>query len=81
MITPPANVNDVPVPPDTMISIQLSAAEWNQVTAILQEGPFRIVAPLIGKIIAQARVALGQNPAGNGPLIKPPQGESHGVED
>jgi hypothetical protein len=70
-----------PVPPDTMISIQLTAAEWNQVTAILQEGPFRIVAPLIGKIHAQAMIAVGQNPLGNGPLIKPPQGERHGGED
>jgi hypothetical protein len=66
---------------ETPVSIRMTVAEWNQVIAILSEHPFRIVAPLIGKIHGQAMTAIGGTVA-DGPLIAPPQqGESHGMEN
>ena len=49
------------------VAICLSPFEWNQVVGVLGEGPYRIVRPLIDKIVAQA--ASQQQPppaAGNG---------------
>ncbi len=68
---------------ETPLSIRMTIAEWNQVIAVLSEHPFRIVAPLIGKIHGQAMTALGAAPTANGPLIQPPppQGEPHGLEN
>jgi hypothetical protein len=40
--------------PGDLIPVTLSAAEWNQVLAVLGEGPFRVVAPLITQIHGQA---------------------------
>lgn len=51
------------------ISVRLSAAEWNQVMAVLGEGPFRVVAPLLAKIRDQALAQDAPPPpmiAGNG---------------
>jgi hypothetical protein len=65
---------------ETPLSVRMTVAEWNQMIAILSEHPFRVVAPLIGKILDQAKTALGAPPA-DGPLIQPPQGEGHGLEN
>lgn len=67
------------------LSVTLTAAEWNQAIAILGEGPFRVVAPILGKIHAQAQAqgALGapaaavpdvsrETSAGNGAAIHGP---------
>ncbi len=45
--------------PGDLIPVTLNAAEWNQVLAVLGEGPFRVVAPLITKIHGQALKANG----------------------
>jgi len=37
------------------LAVTLTVAEWNQVLALLSEGLYRVVAPLIGKIHAQCR--------------------------
>jgi hypothetical protein len=64
---------------ETPVSVRMTVAEWNQVIGILSEHPFRVVAPLIGKIHGQAMTALGAQ--ADGPLIQPPQGEGHGLEN
>lgn len=46
------------------ITIRLTAEKWNQVLALLAEGPFRVAAPLISEIREQA-LAQGAAP-GNG---------------
>ena len=51
------------------VIIKLSPEKWNQVLALLAEGPFRIVAPLITEIREQALTQTGAAPpamAGNG---------------
>jgi hypothetical protein len=57
------------------VKVELPVAEWNQVIGLLAEHPFRVVAPIIGKIRAQAQAALNAaaQPAAlaNGPL--PPE--------
>jgi hypothetical protein len=53
-------VENVPIP------IEMTVAEWNQVLAALAEGPFRVVAPLIGKIREQATAAVAR--------LSPPEG-------
>jgi hypothetical protein len=45
-------------------AVTMTAGEWNQVLAILGEGPFRVVAPLIARIRDQ--VMAGAN-GGAGP--------------
>lgn len=45
--------------PTDQITVTLTATEWNQVLAQLAEGPFRIVAPLLGKIQQQATAQGG----------------------
>lgn len=46
------------------IAISLSPLEWNQVVGVLNEGPYRLVKPLIDKIVAQA--AASQQPPAHG---------------
>lgn len=46
-----------PFNPNDELNIRLTANEWNQVLGQLQEGPWKIVAPLIGKIQMQAAQA------------------------
>lgn len=36
------------------LTVTMTAAEWNQTMAILGEGPYRLVAPLLAKIQQQA---------------------------
>ena len=58
--------------PNDELKVTLTAAEWNNVMMVLNEGVYRIVAPLIGKINAQCQ---GQMPPEvgrpNGPDISP----------
>jgi hypothetical protein len=75
----PLNENDP-------LAITLTAAEWNQVLGLLQEGPYRIAAPLIAKIHKQGQAAGGEvldhEPAtnGTGQPLNPP-GETAHVPD
>jgi hypothetical protein len=58
-----------PIEPTTPISITLQAQEWNNVIAVLNDGPHRIVRQLIDKISEQAQAAAGQTgtqPLANG---------------
>jgi len=52
-----------PIDAATPISVTLTALEWNQVLSVVQEGPYRVVAPLIGKISEQAQAGAGLAPA------------------
>jgi hypothetical protein len=56
--------------PTDDVSVQMTAAEWNQVITILAEGPFRVVAPLIVKIQNHFR------PDGAAPLPTAADGEA-----
>lgn len=60
-------------------SVRLTAAEWNQLTAILAEGPFRIVAPLLAKIRdqAQAQDRAAQDRAAQDAAQHPPPPPAH----
>jgi hypothetical protein len=63
----------------TPVKIEMTINEWNQVLALLGEGPFRVVQPLIGKITQQAAAQLVGPPAPpQPPLI---EGEGHGLEN
>jgi hypothetical protein len=65
---------------DTVVSVGLTVAEWNQVLAQLSEGQFRLVAPLIGKIRDQAMKALSPPAAAAPPANGPSQEEAeHGL--
>lgn len=44
----------MPFKPSDELVMRFTASEWNQVIAQLQEGPYRLVAPLINKINIQA---------------------------
>lgn len=44
----------MPFKPSDELVMRFTAAEWNEVIAQLQEGPYRRVAPLINKINVQA---------------------------
>jgi hypothetical protein len=39
--------------PSEPVTIVLEAQQWNSVLALLQEGPFRVAAPLIDSIMRQ----------------------------
>jgi hypothetical protein len=43
------------MPAEIELSIRLTANEWNQVLAVLQDGAYRTVSPLIAKIMEQAQ--------------------------
>lgn len=60
------------------ISIRMTAAEWNQTIAVLGEGPYRIVAPLIAKIHQQG-MAQGAPSEGNGAAPPVIDGEARSV--
>jgi hypothetical protein len=44
-----------PLQPDQPISVTLEAQQWNVVLGALGEAPYRIAAPVIGKIIEQVQ--------------------------
>jgi hypothetical protein len=48
------------IPPQTPLSVTMTALQWNQVLQVLGEGPFRIVGPLINAIQHQC---MSQMPA------------------
>jgi hypothetical protein len=45
----------MPFQPTDELVMRLTVNEWNQVLSQLQEGPWKIVHPLIGKMQAQAQ--------------------------
>ena len=47
----------VPIDPKTPITVSLVAEEWNAVLDALSDGRFRVVGPLIQKIVEQAQGA------------------------
>lgn len=47
----------IPIDPKTPITVTLVAEEWNQVLDALSDGRFRVVGPLIQKIVEQAQGA------------------------
>jgi hypothetical protein len=49
--------------PNEPVTITLEAQQWNSVLALLQEGPFRVAAPLIDSIMRQG-ASQGQPPQG-----------------
>jgi hypothetical protein len=54
--------------PTDELAISLTIAEWNQILQILGEVPYRVVAPLIGKINEQAKAAT-MPAAASGPRV------------
>jgi hypothetical protein len=44
-----------PLQTDQPVAITLTALEWNAVLVALHEAPYRIAAPIIQKIVAQAQ--------------------------
>jgi hypothetical protein len=44
-----------PFQPTDPVPVTLQAQEWNTVIGALMDAPYRIAAPLIGKIVAQAQ--------------------------
>lgn len=46
-----------PIEATAPLSITLPAHQWNVVLGVLAEGPYRVVAPLIAEITAQAQHA------------------------
>jgi hypothetical protein len=57
-------------------AVTMTAGDWNQVLAILGEGPFRVVAPLIARIRDQVIAADGAEPV---PLSGSPPDETRDV--
>lgn len=53
----------MPFKPTDELTMRFTASEWNQVIAQLQEGPYRLVAPLINKINMQAAQQEAANAA------------------
>jgi len=67
----------VPLPDGrTRVKVEMTIDEWNQVLALLAEGPFRIVGPLIGQIREQAAGQIRQASPAPGPQI---EREEHGL--
>ena len=54
----------------TPIPVTLQAVQWNQVIALMTEGPYRVAAPLITEIAKQTQAYVGRLPMqrGNGEL-------------
>ena len=71
---PPLDDNDP-------LTITLTAREWNQVLAVMGEGRFNIVAPLIAKIHQQGHGAGGEIVSPNGTGHRAIEGESLHVPD
>lgn len=44
----------MPFKPSDELVMRFTASEWNQIIGQLQEGPYKIVAPLISKMNVQA---------------------------
>jgi hypothetical protein len=63
----------MPFSPNDELTMRFTVSEWNQVLAQLQEGPWKIVAPLINKINVQAAQHEKQSAGGytNGGMQTP----------
>ena len=46
----------MPFQPTDELTLKLTVAEWNQVIAQLNEGPYKTVAPIIQKVQMQAEI-------------------------
>ena len=57
--------------PHQLVSIQLSADNWNKVLKQLARGKHNKVAPLIGEIQQQAMAQQQDNQLGSGPKLEP----------
>jgi hypothetical protein len=57
--------------------IEMRIGDWNQIITLLTDHPYRVVAPLIGQIIEQAKPYLPPDPPGisNGPIPAPPEAD------
>src|SRR5215475_1542976 len=44
--------------PNQVVAVSLEAQQWNVVVGQLMEGPYKVMAPLIGSIIAQCSQAI-----------------------
>jgi hypothetical protein len=55
----------------TPIPVTLQAVQWNQVIALMTEGPYRVAAPLIQEVAKQTQAYVARLPAvqGNGALV------------
>jgi hypothetical protein len=65
----------------TPIPVTLQAVQWNQVIALMTEGPYRVAAPLIQEIAKQTQAYVGRLPAqrGNGELAIEASGDPNQV--
>jgi hypothetical protein len=54
------------IPPDAQLPVVLPAKDWNTVLAVLAEGPYRIVGPVIGEIQRQCMAAAPPAPQRGG---------------
>jgi hypothetical protein len=60
------------IAPNQRLSVTLEAKDWNTVLAILAEGPYRVVGPILGEIQRQCMAEAGPpRPAEVLPLRKP----------
>jgi hypothetical protein len=71
----------MPFEPQAVLTMQFSVTEWNSILAQLQEGPWKIVAPLINKINLQAaqHEAAQASAAAVAPAPAQPAGYSNGA--
>jgi len=56
--------------PDMAVSVTLSVAQWRAVLETLANGPYRIVAPLMGEIERQANAQMQPRMRGNGAVVE-----------
>lgn len=60
----------MPFKPTDELTMRFTASEWNQIIGQLQEGPYKIVAPLISKMNVQAvQQEKQQETAPNEPIV------------
>ena len=56
--------------PEQQLSVTLRADQWNQVLALLAEGPFRVVNPLMQEM---QRQLMGHEQKGEGAVVQWPR--------
>ncbi len=57
------------VTPTTEITVTMTAEEWNKVLDTLTSGPYKIVAPLIQKIMQQGEASAKSNRNSEEPVM------------
>ena len=45
----------IPIPPETPITVTLEAQEWNTIMFVLQDAPYKVVAGIMNKTVAQVQ--------------------------